>query len=154
MRLRGAEARQEVRQSQSPGGGNGVASDQHRRATTARRVEQMEQRLLVETVAQTEQRLGLHGSLGALIDDRYGEDALHAIGEAYTEAIVASPERLQLQLAGNVQGAVLALQADPGLAEAHFNFAAALRELGRPDEARVHIEEAVRLRPDLAGRAP
>lgn len=35
-------------------------------------------RLLVETVAQTEERLGLHGSLGALIDDRYGEDALHA----------------------------------------------------------------------------
>jgi 5-dehydro-2-deoxygluconokinase len=35
-------------------------------------------RLLVDTVAQTEQRLGLHGSLGALIDDRYGEDALHA----------------------------------------------------------------------------
>lgn len=35
-------------------------------------------RLLVETVAQTESRLGLHGSLGALIDDRYGEDALHA----------------------------------------------------------------------------
>lgn len=34
-------------------------------------------RLLVETVAQTENRLGLHGSLGALIDDRYGEDALH-----------------------------------------------------------------------------
>ncbi|MFT3960798.1 bifunctional 5-dehydro-2-deoxygluconokinase/5-dehydro-2-deoxyphosphogluconate aldolase [Propionivibrio sp.] len=34
-------------------------------------------RLLVETVAQTEKRLQLHGSLGALIDDRYGEDALH-----------------------------------------------------------------------------
>ena len=34
-------------------------------------------RLLVETVAQSEVRLGLHGSLGALIDDRYGEDALH-----------------------------------------------------------------------------
>ena len=35
-------------------------------------------RLLVETVVQTEHRLKLHGSLGALIDDRYGEDALHA----------------------------------------------------------------------------
>ena len=35
-------------------------------------------RLLVETVVQTENRLKLHGSLGALIDDRYGEDALHA----------------------------------------------------------------------------
>ena len=35
-------------------------------------------RLLVETIAQTENRLKLHGSLGALIDDRYGEDALHA----------------------------------------------------------------------------
>jgi 5-dehydro-2-deoxygluconokinase len=35
-------------------------------------------RLLVETVARTEQRLGLYGSLGALIDDHYGEDALHA----------------------------------------------------------------------------
>lgn len=35
-------------------------------------------RLLVETVAQTENRLKLHGALGALIDDRYGEDALHA----------------------------------------------------------------------------
>jgi 5-dehydro-2-deoxygluconokinase len=35
-------------------------------------------RLLVDTVAQTEERLGLHGRLGALIDDRYGEDALHA----------------------------------------------------------------------------
>lgn len=34
-------------------------------------------RLLVETVAQTESRLKLYGSLGALIDDRYGEDALH-----------------------------------------------------------------------------
>ena len=34
-------------------------------------------RLLVETVAQTERRLKLYGSLGALIDDRYGEDALH-----------------------------------------------------------------------------
>lgn len=34
-------------------------------------------RLLVETVAQTESHLQLHGSLGALIDDRYGEDALH-----------------------------------------------------------------------------
>lgn len=35
-------------------------------------------RLLVDAVAQTEQRLGLHGKVGALIDDRYGEDALHA----------------------------------------------------------------------------
>lgn len=35
-------------------------------------------RLLVETVAQTESKLKLQGSLGALIDDRYGEDALHA----------------------------------------------------------------------------
>ncbi|WP_263768283.1 bifunctional 5-dehydro-2-deoxygluconokinase/5-dehydro-2-deoxyphosphogluconate aldolase [Propionivibrio soli] len=35
-------------------------------------------RLLVETVARTERRLGLYGSLGALIDDQYGEDALHA----------------------------------------------------------------------------
>ncbi len=34
-------------------------------------------RLLVETVARTEERLQLHGSIGALIDDRYGEDALH-----------------------------------------------------------------------------
>ena len=34
--------------------------------------------LLVESVARTEQRLGLAGSVGALIDDRYGEDALHA----------------------------------------------------------------------------
>lgn len=34
-------------------------------------------RLLVETVARTERRLELHGSIGALIDDRYGEDALH-----------------------------------------------------------------------------
>jgi len=35
-------------------------------------------RLLVESVAQTEARLKLHGSIGALIDDNYGEDALHA----------------------------------------------------------------------------
>lgn len=35
-------------------------------------------RLLVEAVAQTEERLQLHGSIGALIDDNYGEDALHA----------------------------------------------------------------------------
>lgn len=35
-------------------------------------------RLLVETVAQTEQRLNLRGCVGALIDDIYGEDALHA----------------------------------------------------------------------------
>ena len=34
-------------------------------------------RLLVETVARTERHLQLHGSIGALIDDRYGEDALH-----------------------------------------------------------------------------
>ncbi len=34
-------------------------------------------RLLVETVARTERHLQLHGSVGALIDDRYGEDALH-----------------------------------------------------------------------------
>ena len=34
-------------------------------------------RLLVETVARTEQRLGLSGAVGALIDDRYGEEALH-----------------------------------------------------------------------------
>lgn len=34
-------------------------------------------RLLVETVARTEHRLQLYGSIGALIDDRYGEDALH-----------------------------------------------------------------------------
>ncbi len=34
-------------------------------------------RLLVETVGRTEQRLGLSGAVGALIDDRYGEDALH-----------------------------------------------------------------------------
>ena len=35
-------------------------------------------RLLVETVARTEERLNLNGSVGALIDDIYGEDALHA----------------------------------------------------------------------------
>ena len=35
-------------------------------------------RLLVETVAHTEARLNLYGSVGALIDDIYGEDALHA----------------------------------------------------------------------------
>lgn len=35
-------------------------------------------RLLVETVAKTEERLNLHGCVGALIDDIYGEDALHA----------------------------------------------------------------------------
>lgn len=34
-------------------------------------------RLLVETVARTETRLGLQSSVGALIDDYYGEDALH-----------------------------------------------------------------------------
>ena len=34
-------------------------------------------RLLVETVARTERHLQLPGSIGALIDDRYGEDALH-----------------------------------------------------------------------------
>ena len=35
-------------------------------------------RLLVETVARTEEMLNLNGSVGALIDDIYGEDALHA----------------------------------------------------------------------------
>lgn len=35
-------------------------------------------RLLVDTVAHTEERLGLTGRIGALIDDLYGEDALHA----------------------------------------------------------------------------
>ncbi len=35
-------------------------------------------RLLVETVAKTEERLHLYGCVGALIDDIYGEDALHA----------------------------------------------------------------------------
>lgn len=35
-------------------------------------------RLLVESVARTEAKLELHGSIGALIDDNYGEDALHA----------------------------------------------------------------------------
>ena len=35
-------------------------------------------RLLVETVSQTETRLDLTGRVGALIDDHYGEDALHA----------------------------------------------------------------------------
>ena len=35
-------------------------------------------RLLVETVALTEKRLQLQGRIGALIDDEYGEDALHA----------------------------------------------------------------------------
>ena len=34
-------------------------------------------RLLVETVARTEARLGLQAAIGALIDDYYGEDALH-----------------------------------------------------------------------------
>ena len=34
-------------------------------------------RLLVETVANTARRLYLPGNVGALIDDRYGEDALH-----------------------------------------------------------------------------
>ena len=35
-------------------------------------------KLLVDTVALTEERLGLAGRIGALIDDLYGEDALHA----------------------------------------------------------------------------
>jgi 5-dehydro-2-deoxygluconokinase len=35
-------------------------------------------RLLVEVVAQSEQALGLSGSIGLLCDDRYGQDALNA----------------------------------------------------------------------------
>ncbi len=35
-------------------------------------------RLLVRAVAETESHLGLQGHVGALIDDTYGEDALHA----------------------------------------------------------------------------
>ena len=35
-------------------------------------------RLLVASVARSEARLGLHGRIGALIDDEYGEDALYA----------------------------------------------------------------------------
>lgn len=34
--------------------------------------------LLVEAVARTEQELGLHGRVGVLIDQRYGQDALNA----------------------------------------------------------------------------
>ncbi|HEY1607631.1 MAG TPA: 5-dehydro-2-deoxygluconokinase [Paraburkholderia sp.] len=34
--------------------------------------------LFVEAVAQTESALGLHGHIGVLIDDRYGQDALNA----------------------------------------------------------------------------
>ncbi|MFC3654014.1 5-dehydro-2-deoxygluconokinase [Dyella humi] len=34
--------------------------------------------LLVEAVARSERELGLHGRIGVLIDQRYGEDALHA----------------------------------------------------------------------------
>jgi len=34
--------------------------------------------LLVRAVAETEVHLGLHGRVGALVDDTYGEDALHA----------------------------------------------------------------------------
>ncbi len=35
-------------------------------------------RLLVQTVARTEANLNLQGKIGALIDDQYGEEALHA----------------------------------------------------------------------------
>jgi Tfp pilus assembly protein PilF len=47
-----------------------------------------------------------------------------------------------------------ALELDPNLADAHFLLAAVLSAQGKTDEATAHYADAVRLKPELAGRAP